>query len=296
MFSRSRISLGLALLLTLLFAIPVFAGGWAVITLDELPNNVVAGAPISVGFMVRQHGRTLMSDLTPTITAHLSNSTEAIVVEAKPEGETGHYVAALTFPKAGNWEWRIQAFTMDQPMPVLSVSAPVESASQPVTKTDSKPALFSPLMIVRALALTIGFIGLAVAFRRRSRPAVALTALCLLIGLASFVAGTTVAEVEAQSKSPVQSQNPASLSQVELGRRLFVAKGCVTCHTNSKVSDMMGSITIDEGPNLTIYSNDPDYLEKWLFKPSAIKPATKMPDLNLSENEIKALIAFINSK
>ena len=214
MFRRIPSIVGFTIVLLLVFVFPVFAGGWAVITLDELPNNIVAGTPLSISFMVRQHGRTPMSDLTPTITAHLSNSTEAIVVEAKPEGKTGHYVAALTFPKAGNWEWRIQAFTMDQPMPVLSVSAPVASASQPVTKTESKSALFSPLMIVRALALTIGLIGLAVAFRRKSRPAMALTALCLLIGLASFVAGTTVPEVEAQSKSSVQSQGLASLSQV----------------------------------------------------------------------------------
>jgi len=42
MFARSHISIGLALLLVLMFTVPAFAGGWAVITLDELPSKVVA--------------------------------------------------------------------------------------------------------------------------------------------------------------------------------------------------------------------------------------------------------------
>ena len=295
MFSRFRSALIATLLLAVAMITPVFAGGWAVITLDTFPTDVVAGKSFIIGFTVMQHGKTPMADIEPTITATLSNA-DTFVVKAVPEGKIGHYVATLTFPKAGNWSWSIQAFTMDQPMPVLSVSAAVTSASQSVTKRESQPAPISPLLIVRASALAIGLISLGVAFRRKSRFAVALTVSCLLIGLASFVVGTTVPEVEAQSKPPVQSQSSISLSQIELGRRLFVAKGCVTCHTNNKVSDMVGNITVDEGPNLSNFSADPGYLEKWLFKPSAIKPATKMPDLNLSENEIQALVAFINSK
>ena len=42
MYTRIRLALGLALLLALVFAFPVFAGGWAVITLDDLPTDVVA--------------------------------------------------------------------------------------------------------------------------------------------------------------------------------------------------------------------------------------------------------------
>jgi len=32
------------------------AGGWAVVTLDELPAQVVAEKSVTIGFMVRQHG------------------------------------------------------------------------------------------------------------------------------------------------------------------------------------------------------------------------------------------------
>src|SRR5215467_279784 len=54
---------------TFLFAIvtTVFAGGWAVITLNEFPEYAVAGKPVTLTFSVRQHGVTLLSNLQPVI-------------------------------------------------------------------------------------------------------------------------------------------------------------------------------------------------------------------------------------
>jgi hypothetical protein len=187
MFTRFRIALGLALLLSLIFAIPAFAGGWAVITLDELPGDVVAGEPLTVGFTVLQHGRTPMSDLAPSIIAN--SKEEQFVVPAEPDGKPGHYTATLTFPKEGDWSWSIQAFTMEQPMPVLRVAA---VASQPVVKTEPVPASLSPLLIVRGLAFGFMFAGLILAYRLKSRPALVLTVAALLIGVAYFMMGYAV--------------------------------------------------------------------------------------------------------
>lgn len=296
MFSRFRMSIGFALLLSLVFSIPVFAGGWAVITLDELPTGIVAGEPFTIGFTVLQHGRTPMIDLEPTVTAGLS-SDEKLVVYAEPEGKPGHYAATLTFPKEGEWKWSIQAFSMDQPMPVLTVAAPgAVSASQPV-KTEPARTSISPLLILRTLALGIGLIGLVVAFRRRSRLAAALTAFCLVAGFALFITGAgTASRLEAQSKSS-EGLSESSPAQVDLGRQLFVAKGCVTCHTNTKIPrDMTGSITLDMGSNLSNFSANPEVLRLRLKDPSSVKSDTKMPNLNLSDAEIEALITFINSK
>jgi len=299
MISRFRISLSLALFLAVAFAIPVFAGGWAVITLDELPANVTAGDPLTIGFTVLQHGKTPMTDLDPTITARSGD--EKVIVFAKPEGKPGHYAASLTFPKEGNWEWTIQAFTMEQKMPALTVAAPaVASASQPVVKTESvEAATISPLMVVRALALGIGLIGLVVAFWRKSRLAIALTALCLVIGAGSFMTRSAVPEVEAESKSAPEAMSDASISsQVELGQQLFVAKGCVTCHVNTKVpnSHDYWTINVEGATNLSNFSASPEILRIRLKDPSAAKSDTQMPQLNLSDAEIEALIAFINSK
>ena len=57
MSSKFRIAVGFALLLSLAFVIPALAGGWAVITLDELPADVVAGAPLTIGFTDQRHSK-----------------------------------------------------------------------------------------------------------------------------------------------------------------------------------------------------------------------------------------------
>lgn len=296
MFSRIRIALAVALLISLILAVPVFAGGWAVITLDELPTKVVAGEPLTIGFTVLQHGKTPMDGLSPTITANL-NKEQEFIVNAEPDGQPGHYTATLNFPKEGEWRWFINAFSMSQLMPMLTVSAPVaEVASQPVAKVESAPAAIAPLPIVRMAALGIGLIGLFFAFHRKSRLALALTALCLVIGVGSFMAAPAVPAVEAQSDASSEVVSAPSISQVELGRQLFVAKGCITCHVNNKVSYASEYWSVEAGPNLSKFSASPEILRIRLKDPSAAKSDTQMPNLGLKETEIEALIAFINSK
>lgn len=297
MISKFRISLVLALLLTLAIAVPVYAGGWAVITLDELPTGVIAGELFTVGFTVLQHGITPMTDLDPTILA-VSPDGEKFIVLAKPEGKPGHYAATLTFPTKGKWNWTIQAFTMEQKMPVLSVAAPSIASAPGIKAEPVKESSTSLSLIVRWLALGLGLIGLTLAFRRKSRLAVALTALCLTVGIGSFITGSAVPAVEAGSESPVKVANVESLSQVELGQQLFVAKGCITCHTNAKVSNSSDYWTIDftGATNLTNFSASPEILRIRLKNPKDAKSDTQMPNLGLSDAEIEALIAFINSK
>lgn len=289
MFSRYRFSLVLALILSLIFVVPVFAGGWAVITLDELPTGVVAGQPFTVGFTVLQHGRTPMTDIQPTITANLNKETE-FVIDAMPQGEPGHYTATLTFPKEGEWRWSIQAFTMDQLMPMLSVAAP---SGAPVAKAEPVASSIPWLWIVRILAIGGGLIGATLTLRRRNRWAMALTVACLAVGAASFMMGSAVPAVEAQN---VSSSN-ASISQVELGRQLFLAKGCITCHTNSRAASSSEYWTIEMGaPDLSKFSANPEVIFMRLKDPTSVKSDTNMPNLDLTKVEIEALVAFINSK
>lgn len=301
MLSRIRISLLLALLVSLAAA-PALAGGWAVITLDELPSNVVAGEPFTIGFTVRQHGVTPMAGITPTITANLSKD-EQFSVFAKADDKVGHYTATLTFPKDGEWQWSIQAFTMDQKMPALTVMPAIAKVENPpVVKTDTVPSTSIPsLWIISGLALVVGIIGGAVALRRRNRLAVALTAACLLAGVALPIAGasrasTVEAKAEPESKVADVSSAP-SLSQEEMGKQLFIAKGCITCHYNSKAGSPAEYWTIEMGaPNLSNFSADPKIIFMRLKDPASVKSDTKMPQLELKEHEIEALVAFINSK
>lgn len=299
MLSKIRIAVGFALLLSLILTVPVFAGGWAVITLDELPSNVVTGEPLTIGFTVLQHGKTPMTNIEPTVTAKLS-ATETFVAYAEPEGKPGHYVATLTFPKEGNWEWSIQAFTMDQPMPILKVAAALaDTTSQPVVKTEPVTASISPVLIVRVLAFAAGLVCLVLAYQRRSRLALALSIAAISVGLASFMMGSSVPEVEAQAQSQSVSKAPVevSVSEVEMGRQLFIAKGCITCHYNSRAASRSDYWTIEMGaPDLSNYSSAPEILFIRLKDPAAAKSDTKMPQLDLKQTEIEALVAFINSK
>jgi mono/diheme cytochrome c family protein len=85
-------------------------------------------------------------------------------------------------------------------------------------------------------------------------------------------------------------------NEVERGRRMFAAAGCVTCHTHRDVN-IKGQLS-DFGPDLSDKKFPPDYLAKFLANPS-IKPPTNgksMPNLGLREKEIEPLIAFINSE
>jgi len=296
MFSKFRIALGMSLLFAFAFVIPVFAGGWAVITLDEIPTDIVAGEPVTIGFTVMQHGETPMNDLTPTITANIHKDQE-FTVTAVHDGKPGHYTATLTFSTEGKWDWSVHAFTMEQEMPALSVAAPVaDVTNHPVAESEPVATSIPMLNIIRLSALGVGLIGLFFVFRRRSRFAMALTVVCLLVGIWSFVVAPTIPKVEAQSQSSSDAEiEVPSVLQAEVGQQLFVAKGCVTCHVNNKLELVSASGIVGGAPDLTNYSASPDALRSWLKDPVSVKPTTWMPNLHLSDAEIEALIAFINS-
>lgn len=297
MITRIHRSLAIAVLLALLAVLPAYAGGWAVITLDELPSNVVAGEPLTIGFTVLQHGRTPMTGLYPTVTANLSEDAK-FVVNAEPEGETGHYTATLNFPKAGDWQWSIQAFAMDQPMPMLSVAPAAATVTNgPVVQEESAFSTISPMTWMSVFALAVGLVGALIAFRNRNRQVTALTVVSLLAGVTLFIAGTGQASAEEAKTAPVsEAAKPTSMSQVEYGRQLFLAKGCITCHYNSKAASSSEYWTIEMGaPNLSNFSANPEVIFMRLKDPASVKSDTQMPQLNLKEWEIEALVAFINS-
>ena len=71
----------------------VAAGGWAVVTVKDLPEYVVAGQRYTVQFQVRQHGRTLMNNVEPRLV--VGDST----IAATRVGD-GTYTASFVAPQA----------------------------------------------------------------------------------------------------------------------------------------------------------------------------------------------------
>lgn len=98
----------LAVLLLILGVVPALAGGWAVVTLDSVPQAVQAGQPLSLGFIVRQHGLTPIDTVAPILTARNSATGETLRAEARKEGPLGHFVVDFTAPAAGDWTWQIE--------------------------------------------------------------------------------------------------------------------------------------------------------------------------------------------
>jgi cytochrome c oxidase subunit 2 len=99
--------------------------------------------------------------------------------------------------------------------------------------------------------------------------------------------------VAAQRAEPVE---PTGLAAE--GKALYARSACVGCHTIRGVST--GII----GPDLThfgsralfgaaLWPTTPEHVVDWLKDPPALKPGAKMPNLNLSDDEARALAAYL---
>jgi cytochrome c oxidase subunit 2 len=95
---------------------------------------------------------------------------------------------------------------------------------------------------------------------------------------------------------------PALTAQQRAGASLFTARGCGGCHQLSG-TEATGTV----GPGLTHLAarstlaavtipNDARELEAWIRDPQSIKPGNHMPDLGLSDTEVRALAAFLEAQ
>jgi cytochrome c oxidase subunit 2 len=114
-----------------------------------------------------------------------------------------------------------------------------------------------------------------------------------------------VAQSESNFDAWVQAQKqPAQVPTdaiAQAGEQLFVQRGCVGCHAIAGTAAQA-----EVGPNLThfgsrqtlaagILDNAPDNLARWLKNPQAVKPGSLMPNLGLPDDDITALVAYLQS-
>jgi cytochrome c oxidase subunit II len=112
------------------------------------------------------------------------------------------------------------------------------------------------------------------------------------------------AEPRTQFQSWLESmEKPASApatAEQRRGRQLFLSNACAGCHTISG-TPASGNI----GPDLTHVAsrttlagatipNTPGQLRRWITDPQRIKPGNKMPALDLSRSDFKAVAAYLN--
>ncbi len=294
---KAKYSIVFAVLIALELVAITQAGGWAVVTLDQLPSQVVAGEPVTIGFMVRQHGRTPTNGFDPRITATRADTREAFSVTPKQQGAVGHYAAALIFPSAGVWNWSIKTISLDQPMPTLNVlaSAPVNS---------DRPWVNGLVLMPLSIPMFLGIVGFVWVvgvglfwLRTRKRWALALLLPAAAIGVGGFALTFGQTATSAAQMVGVPSTQSAQANPAEIGQALFLAKGCIICHQHAAIGEARKDFAeFSVGPNLTNISAEPAFLKRWLKDPSAVKPGTEMPTLGLSDDEIDALVTFLKSK
>jgi cytochrome c551/c552 len=79
----------------------VATGGWAVVTVKDLPEYFVAGQQYTIEFQVRQHGHTLLSGLRPELVIAAPAARE-IVIPAIARSAAGTYTVTFTALAAGD--------------------------------------------------------------------------------------------------------------------------------------------------------------------------------------------------
>lgn len=99
------------------------------------------------------------------------------------------------------------------------------------------------------------------------------------------------------------AEAPASGSAIERGREVFLSSACVYCHA---VRGAGNPASGELGPDLThlasretlaagTLENTRGNLAAWIVDPQHIKPGNKMPAVNLTSEELLALLGYLNS-
>jgi mono/diheme cytochrome c family protein len=117
-------------------------GGWAIVTVDDLPEYVVAGKPTTLSFIVRQHAVSPLPGLSPKLTLKSGSTTVSATVTAAEQ--RGRYVATFTPPRADYWTARIESgFGLAETtlLPLRAI-APGSAAPDPLADADRGHRLF----------------------------------------------------------------------------------------------------------------------------------------------------------
>jgi cytochrome c oxidase subunit 2 len=98
-----------------------------------------------------------------------------------------------------------------------------------------------------------------------------------------------------------QKRPAAPTDAVSAGRRIFEATSCINCHTiagtrangrfGPDLTHVMSRDTLASG----VIDNTPHNLRRWIRNPDDIKPGSRMPAMNLNDQELDAMTAYLAS-
>jgi DnaK suppressor protein len=126
--------------------------------------------------------------------------------------------------------------------------------------------------------------------RLRAKPTVRDCGDCAAAGRAGWprLAGAVIAAA-ALLVSPCVARGQGQ-SQVARGQTAFATNGCYGCHIVGKAGTPIGPELSHVG---TKYSEE--YLTRWLRDPERQRPGAHMPALELSDDDVRALAAYLAS-
>ena len=98
-----------------------------------------------------------------------------------------------------------------------------------------------------------------------------------------------------------EQRQPATLSAASQGQQIFETTACINCHTvagtvanghfGPDLTHLMSRDTIAAGAA----TNTPENLRQWILNPDAIKPGSLMPAMQLSDQDLDALTAYLET-
>jgi len=92
---------------------------------------------------------------------------------------------------------------------------------------------------------------------------------------------------------------PTTTALATRGSQLFQERTCAACHavdgrsSSPNVGPDLANLAARETLGAGVIENTPENLARWLKDPQTIKPGSLMPDLNLTDDEIAALVAYL---
>lgn len=118
------------------------------------------------------------------------------------------------------------------------------------------------------------------------------------------MAFTVVAHPVAEFQAWLQQQRQPAVTPTDETRRghdLFMSRTCVTCHTirGTQAGSRVGPDLTHVGSRRTIAAGTlpttREDLTEWVRDPQSIKPGTRMPAIRLSEDDLRAVVAYLES-
>ena len=220
-------------------SVPVLRGGWAILTVHDLPASLEVGRQTTLQFSLRQHGEELMSGRAPVLQVRSGGALLGDRREYPAERTRQPGVYRVTFTPSEVGELR------------LSVDTDYHG------------------WVARLLPMT--------------------------------VEARVVATAANGGRVATAAASGGAHSAEQRGRALFVAKGCVGCHTKNDDAALKDFHEMRVGPDLTGRSYPAQWLVQKITDPASLRPEGPramniMPQLEVSAAEAQAIASYLNAR